>query len=94
MSERIPRLTQQNLNINYSTELYNCDPVPPYSFVEEMVRVTKPGGYICILHQLVYKTPKGTSRYATIPITTGPNMRIRVLNIFKKSAQARLEATN
>jgi len=72
-------------NINYSSVLYKEEFVKPYSFVAEAVRVCKIGGLICILHQLVYRTPKGTDRYAVIPITTGPNQRIRVLNIFKKN---------
>jgi hypothetical protein len=71
-------------NITYSDKLYKEDVVKPYSFVKEAVRICKEGGFICILHQLVYKTPEGTERYAVIPITTGPNQRIRVLNIFKK----------
>ena len=71
-------------NISYSSKLYKTDVVKPYSFVKEAVRICKSSGYICILHQLVYKTPKGTERYAVIPITTGPNQRIRVLNIFRK----------
>ena len=58
-----------------------------YSFIKEAVRITEPGGYICILHQLVYLTPKNTERYAVIGVTTGPNMRIRVLNIFKRETQ-------
>lgn len=68
----------------YGQPLYGTDYVKPYSFCNEAVRITKPGGFICILHQLVYKTLKDTDRYAIIPITTGPNMRIRVLNIFRK----------
>jgi len=68
----------------YGKPLYGTDYVKPYSFCDEAVRITKPGGHICILHQLVYKTPRFTDRYAIIPITTGPNMRIRVLNVFRK----------
>ena len=75
-------------NVNYSEQLYGCEPVKPYSFVKEGVRVLKPGGYYCILHQLVYKCPDGVERVGVIAITTGPNMRIRVLNIFKKQALA------
>lgn len=71
-------------NINYSTRLYKESIVRPYSFVKEAVRVCKPGGMVCILHQLVYKTPEEVERFGVIPITTGPNQRIRVLNIFKK----------
>ena len=77
-------------NINYSEKLYGCKPVKPYSFVKEGVRVLKPGGYYCILHQLVYKKPNGCERVGVIAITTGPNMRIRVLNIFQKSTQTNL----
>ena len=68
----------------YGKKLYKTDVVKPYSFVKEMVRITKPNGYICILHQLIYKTPKNTIRKAVISITTGPNMRVRALNIFQK----------
>ena len=68
----------------YGKKLYKSDVVKPYSFVKEAVRITKPNGYICILHQLVYKTPKNTIRKAVISITSGPNMRVRVLNIFQK----------
>ena len=68
----------------YGKKLYGTEIVKPYSFVKEAVRITKPNGYICILHHLVYKTPKNTIRKAVISITTGPNMRVRVLNIFKK----------
>jgi len=74
-------------NIVYSAKLYKEDVVKPYSFVKEMVRVTKPGGFVCILHQLVYKTPDGCERHAVIPITTGPNQRIRVLNVFRVLSQ-------
>lgn len=81
-------------NITYSDKLYNEDVVKPYSFVKEAVRVCKVGGYVCILHQLVYKTPSGTERFAVIPITTGPNQRIRVLNIFRKGKVDKKCVTN
>lgn len=74
-------------NITYSNKLYKESVVKPYSFVKKAVRVCKNGGFICILHQLVYKTPEGTERFAVISITTGPNQRIRVLNIFKKAQE-------
>jgi hypothetical protein len=74
-------------NLNYSEKLYGCKPVKPYSFVPEGIRVLKPGGYYCILHQLVYKCPENAERVGVIAITTGPNMRIRVLNIFRKLGQ-------
>ena len=56
----------------------------PYCFVEEAVRVLKPLGFLVILHQLVYKTPRKCRRWACISVSTGPNMRLRCLNIFRK----------
>lgn len=71
--------------VHYGKNLYGTDFVPPYSFIDEVVRITKLGGYICVLHFLVYKIPKDCERYTVIPIISGPNLRIRALNIFKKS---------
>ena len=68
----------------YAQKLYRCKPVRPYSFIKEAVRVCKPGGFICILHFLVYIRPKGTERYAVITLSLGPNKRVRALNIFQK----------
>lgn len=68
----------------YGKKLYGTPIVKPYSFIREAVRVCKPEGFICILHQLVYITPKQTRRWAVIGVSTGPNMRVRALNIFKK----------
>jgi len=56
----------------------------PYCFIDEAVRVLKPHGYLVILHPLVYKTPPRTKRWACISIGTGPNMRLRCLNIFQR----------
>lgn len=75
---------ETRVDIHYGKRLYNTEMVKPYSFVNEAVRICKPKGFICILHQLVYITLKKTERYAVIPITTGPNQRVRVLNIFQK----------
>ena len=69
----------------YGKELYGTEAVKPYSFVKEAVRVCKKGGFVCILHQLVYITPKQTRRWAVIGVSTGPNMRVRALNIFQKT---------
>lgn len=73
---------------NYFDVVYADPPYydfPPYSFVDEAVRVLKPHGFLVILHQLVYITPKNTKRWGLIAITTGPNMRMRTLNIFRKT---------
>ena len=57
---------------------------PPYCFIKEAVRVLKPYAFLVILHQLAYKTPDNTKRWAVISVGTGPNMRMRCLNIFRK----------
>jgi hypothetical protein len=77
---------------DYSTRLYNCEPVKPYSFVNAGLRVLKPGGVYLILHQLSYITPMknlswsdyDTERILMIGVTTGPNMVGRLLNGFRK----------
>lgn len=58
--------------------------VKPYSFIKESARVLQIGGYLIILHTLRYLTPKGMERFALIGISTGPNLKARWLNIFKK----------
>jgi len=62
--------------------------VKPYSFTKEAVRVLKIGGYFVVLHTLQYLTPKGMKRQALIAISTGPNLKARWLNIFKKIENA------
>lgn len=74
-------------DITYSKKLYNCEVVKPYSFVRAGINVLKPGGYYCILHQLVYLKPDDCRRYAVIAISTGPNMRLRTLNVFQKNVK-------
>ena len=78
-------------NIRYSGRLYNTPPVKPYDFVSKyagrigrtnMAEKAKIGGVVAILHQLVYKKIPLCERIGVIPITTGPNMRVRALNLF------------
>ena len=57
---------------------------PPYSFVKEAVRVLKTGGYLVILHQLIYIKPRKCDRFAVIGVSRGPNMRMSALQIFRK----------
>jgi len=63
-----------------------------YHSWKEGARVTRPGGYLVLLHFLIPKHPdrKRFKRLATIGISTGPNKRIRCLSIFKKSLQVPL----
>lgn len=75
------------LNIDYSTKLYGSEIVKPYSFFKAGWRVLKPNGVYAVLHQLVYghgSLPDNRKRIGVIGVTTGPNMRIRVLNLFRK----------
>jgi len=58
--------------------------VKPYSFVSEAGRILKIRGFLVILHTLRYCIPKGMEGYALIGISTGPNLKARWLNIFKK----------
>ena len=82
-------LSKDKIPFNDNTfDLIYADPpyydFKPYCFIEEAVRVLKQNCLLFILHQLIYKTPQDTKRYDLIPITTGPNMRMRCLNVFQK----------
>lgn len=66
---------------------------PPYDKryskgLREILRVTSKR--IAILHQLVYPNPDGWQKRAIIAVTTGPNMRIRCLQIYDRKGE-RLE---
>lgn len=58
--------------------------VKPYSFIREASRVLKINGFLAIMHPLRYIIPKGMEGYALIGISTGPNLKARWLNVFKK----------
>ena len=60
---------------------------PPYDKrydkeLREILRVTDK--QIAILHQILYPNPKGWVKKAIIGVTTGPNMRIRCLQIYER----------
>lgn len=67
-----------------NAEAYGYAYPQPYKLLSEGVRVTKPGGYIGMLHWLVLIRPKECQRVAVIGITIGANMRIRCFNLFRK----------
>lgn len=67
-----------------NAEAYGYSYPQPYKLLEEGVRVTKPGGYIGMLHWLVLIRPKTCQRVAVIGITIGANMRIRCFSLFRK----------
>lgn len=55
-----------------------------YKALEECTRVCSFGGCVILLHWLIAKKPLYTVRSLTVGITTGPNKRIRCLQVFKK----------
>ena len=75
-------------NVRYSDKLYRTKVLKPYDFVSanpkkvNIAEKVKIGGIVGILHQLVYKKIPLCERVGVIPVTTGPNMRVRVLNLF------------
>ena len=76
--------TTEGVKIDYSDKLWKTEFIRPYAWVKEAVRVLKPGGFLCSLHHLVYKTPPGTRRVYTVSVTCGPNTRVRGLCVFQK----------
>ena len=84
LEENYIHLSDKKKRLHYGKNLYNTEFVPLYSFIKETIRVCKPEGFICILHFLVYKQFPGIKRFALIPIISGHNLRIRILNIFQK----------
>ena len=74
---------------HYSKDLYGVEYPKPSSHFSEACRVVKPGGYIVVLDQLVYNlewahNDHPVEREQVTCITTGPNMRARVVNLFRK----------
>jgi len=73
----------------YSEELYDLDYPHPKSHMSESTRVLEPGGYLVILDQLVYNLEWAhdghrVARESVHAITTGPGMRARAVNVFRK----------
>jgi len=73
----------------YSEDLYGVDYPRPTDHFREACRVVKPGGWIVVLDQLVYNLDWAhddhpVTREKIVCITTGPNMRARVCNVFRK----------
>ena len=55
-----------------------------YAFVKEAYRILKPGGFLIILHWLVYKSCYGFKFVDIVPVHNGPNHRLRVATILQK----------
>ena len=68
--------------------------VKPYSFISEAGRCLKVGGYLIILHTLRYIVPKGMEAFALIGVSTGPNLKARFINIFKKVEHTDIKKIN
>jgi len=74
---------------NYSEDLYGVEYPGPSDHFAEACRVVEPGGWIVVLDQLVYNLEWAhddhpVEREHIACLTTGPNMRARVVNIFRK----------
>jgi hypothetical protein len=73
----------------YSEDLYGVEYPRPAEHLSEASRVVSPGGYVIVLDQLVYNLTwthddHELQREEVIPVTTGPGMRARVTNVFRK----------
>ncbi len=71
---------------DYDYEKWGSKPIKPYSFIEAGLACLKLGGYYILLHTLLYKMKAftGCRLVALIAIDSGPNHRIRGLQIYKK----------
>ncbi len=79
---------------DFDYEKWGLNPIPPYSFIKPGLACLKPGGHYVLLHTLIYKM-RAFSRcraVAFIGIDSGPNHRIRCLQIYEKlkNQQAKL----
>ena len=73
----------------YSEDLYDVEYPKPSAHFKEATRVVEPGGWVVVLDQLVYNLDWAhpdhrVTREQVAAITTGPGMRARVVNVFRK----------
>jgi hypothetical protein len=70
----------------YDYEKWGLNPISPYSFIKPGLQCLKIGGYYVLLHTLIYKMRafEGCRLVALISIDSGPNHRIRCLQIYQK----------
>jgi hypothetical protein len=71
---------------DFDYEKWGAKPIKPYSFIAAGLECVKLGGYYILLHTLMYKMRafKGSRAIAYIAIDSGPNHRIRGLQIYQK----------
>jgi hypothetical protein len=74
---------------DYDYEKWGAKPIKPYSFIDAGLECVKPGGYYILLHTLLYKMRafKNCRAIAYIAVDSGPNHRIRGLQIYQKVAK-------
>lgn len=77
---------------DYDYEKWGQNPIKPYSFIKAGLECLKLGGYYILLHTLIYKMRafENCRAVAFIAIDSGPNHRIRCLQIYRKSTQTKL----
>ena len=68
----------------FARDLYNCE-YPQWSkWVNELVRITKPGGLIAIMHNYPQPRPKNTKYVEVISILCRIKQYTKVVSIFRK----------
>jgi len=67
-----------------SKKLYGTGPLKPITYINEAVRVCKPGGLICAYHVYWTPRPKGTKYLGIISIITRVYHKPRICTIFQK----------
>ncbi len=73
----------------HSEKLYKTGHLNYNKYVSEAVRVTKPGGYICIYHWVLTPRPKNTKLVRRIVILTRVWHRPRVCCIYQKVSETK-----
>jgi SAM-dependent methyltransferase len=73
-------------NDKLSEELYKAPAVKYKKYINEAVRVCKPGGYVCSYHWYWTAKPQETEYYTILTILPGQWHRPRVCCIYRKTA--------
>jgi len=73
-----------------SKDIYGTGKLRYYTYVNEAVRVCKPGGHIALYHVLLLPRPRGTAYDKRIMIAHRLWHRPRVCNVFRKLDQSEI----
>ena len=68
----------------HSEQLYNTGKLKPKKYVNEAVRVCKPGGFVVVYHWYLSPRPEGCSWYRIIVLITRVYHKARIVSIFRK----------